>query len=315
MRQEILNILPVIIRQAIEELELEFKELEEIRVRCGRFITLFYKGEEILINQQYKYKIQREHMREILEYISQYSLYAYEEELKQGYITIEGGHRVGLAGKTVIENQRVKTIKWIHSMNIRVAHEVIGCANPIVNHVYANNKIRNTLIISPPRCGKTTILRDLIRQLSNGNSKVIGHTIGVVDERSELGACYQGIPQNDLGCRTDILDGCPKVEGMMMLVRSMSPQIIAVDEIGMKEDIDAIEYVSRCGCHMLASIHGTTLDEIKEKPILNTLLDKKIFERYIVLANQPKVGSIRGVYDGNGVLLYQDSREHIRTDI
>lgn len=315
MRQEILNILPNIIRQAIEELHLEFKELEEIRVRCGRYISLFYKGEEVLINQQYKYKIQKEHIREMLEYVSQYSLYAYEEELRQGYITIEGGHRVGFAGKTVIENQRVKTIKWINSANIRVAHEVIGCANPIVNYVYANNQIQNTLIISPPRCGKTTILRDLIRQLSDGNSKIKGHTIGVVDERSELGACYQGVPQNDLGSRTDILDGCPKVEGMMMLVRSMSPQVIAIDEIGMKADIDAIEYISRCGCNMLASVHGTTLEEIKEKPILNTLLDKNIFERYIVLTNQPKVGSIRGIYDGNGVLLYQDSGEYLCNDI
>lgn len=153
-------------------------------------------------------------------------------------------------------------MKYISSINIRVSHEVLDCANKIFPYITYNKQMYHTLIISPPRCGKTTLLRDVIRQISDGNRWIKGCTVGVVDERSELGGCYLGVIQNNLGMRTDILDRCPKADGMIMLIRSMAPQVVAVDEIGAKEDVHAIEYAMHCGCKMLATAHGDSMEEI-----------------------------------------------------
>lgn len=187
-------------------------------------------------------------------------------------------------------------MKHISFLNIRLAHEVIGCSKRVLPYLLQEQEICHTLIISPPRCGKTTLLRDLIRQLSNGCGHLEGMTVGVVDERSELGACYMGVPQNDLGCRTDILDGCPKVEGMMMMVRSMAPQAMAVDEVGSGEDVAAMEYVMNCGIYLLATAHGNSMDDIKNKPVLGRLVKERAFKRYILL--QPgEVGQIGAIFD------------------
>lgn len=307
-RTQILNVLPVHLREQINRTNLDFDQLQEIRIRVGKFIILQYDGQEVCINKEKKYRIHEKDIKEILEYISQYSLFAYEQELKQGYLTIEGGHRVGVTGKAIVENGSVKNLKYINGINIRVAHEKKGCAKKWIPYITEEKKICHTLIISPPRCGKTTLLRDLIRIASDGCSQLIGGSVGVVDERSELASCYHGVPQNDMGARTDILDACPKVEGMMMLIRSMSPQVIAVDEIGMEEDIRAMEYAIHCGCKMIASVHGYSLEEIRQKPVLKELIEKNIFERYIVMTNQPSVGSIGGIYYGNGKILYSDNR-------
>ncbi|HWT27864.1 MAG TPA: stage III sporulation protein AA, partial [Mobilitalea sp.] len=164
--------------------------------------------------------------------------------------------------------------------------------------------IYHTLIISPPRCGKTTLLRDIIRQLSDGSKYLSGMSVGVVDERSEIGACYMGVPQNELGIRTDILDCCPKAKGMLMLIRSMSPQIIAVDEIGSREDLEAIDYVIGCGCKLIATVHGSSIEDIRSKPILSELVQKKLFERYIILSNGTGIGHLEEIYDASGKRLY-----------
>lgn len=304
MEVQVLNILPVRIRENIKKLHLNYLHLQEIRIRMNQFIILNYSGREIVMEE----KANALDIKEMLEYISQYSLYAYEEELKQGFITIEGGHRVGFSGKAILENGIIKNMKYISSINIRVSHQIIGCSKSILPYIVKDKKICHTLIISPPRCGKTTILRDIIRLSSDGNNLMEGVTVGVVDERSELAGTYQGVAQNNLGCRTDVLDACPKVEGMMMLVRSMSPEIIAIDEIGKEEEILALEYAMHCGCKILGSVHGSSLEEIKKKPILKLLMEGKMFERYIVLGNTPKVGSIKGVYDGSSNLLYENLR-------
>ncbi len=305
--QQILNILPLHLRQPIYEMNIDFTHLQEVRIRTGRYITLQYNGQEYMLNTRKEYQIKEEHIREMIEYVSQYSLYAYEQELKQGYITIEGGHRIGLVGKAVMENGQIKTLKYISSINIRVAHEIIGCADALLPYITHNQSICHTLLVSPPRCGKTTILRDLIRQISDGNIWTEAMNVGVVDERSELGASYQGIVQNNLGSRTDLLDACPKLEGMMMLVRSMAPQVIAVDEIGMKEDVYALEYVLHCGCRVIASVHGTSVEDIQRKPMLKELFENQVFKRYVILSNEPKIGNIKGVYDEYGVALYENS--------
>ena len=215
--------------------------------------------------------------------ISEYSLYAYEDEVRQGFITICGGHRVGLMGQAVMDNKSIKSVKHISFINIRIAHQIKGCANEVLPFVYDDDRVLHTLIISPPGGGKTTLLRDMVRCISDGNAFCKGMNVGVVDERSEIAACYMGVPQNDVGIRTDILDACPKAEGMLMMLRSMNPKVIAVDEIGGREDIDVISYIINCGCSILATVHGYSIDDIRTRPVLRKLVEEKAFERYIVL--------------------------------
>ena len=250
--------------------------------------------------------VTKEDVREMLEYISNYSLYAYEQEMKQGFITIEGGHRVGMTGQAIIENGKVKNLKHISSVNVRMSHEVLGCADKVFPYITYNRSLYHTLVISPPRCGKTTLLRDMIRQISDGNDWVRGMAVGVVDERSEIGGCYMGVAQNHLGIRTDVLDGCPKAEGMIMLIRSMGPEVIAVDEIGSTEDVHAIEYAMHCGCKMLATVHAGSMEELRKKPLLDQMIDQGRFERYILLGNRARVGQIDGIFDHRGSLLYRE---------
>ena len=302
-RQKIINVLPRSIRHVLEKGNLDYKIFQEIKMRIDQPIILTYEGKErMLLNDWGRpHIITKEEMYEFLDYITNYSLYAYEEEMRQGFVTIAGGHRVGIAGQIVAENGKVKQIKYISSVNVRISHEILGCADSVFFYVIQNNQFVNTMIISPPGCGKTTLLRDMIRQLSDGNAYVKGMNVGVVDERSEIGGCYQGVPQNHLGKRTDILDCCPKVEGMMMLVRSMSPQIIAMDEIGTEEDIRAIEYAVHCGCRMLVTVHGDSMVDIQSKRAFEKLLQDKVFQRFVLLNNQKKIGNIVGVFDSSGV--------------
>ena len=284
-RQQILNVLAKSIRAIIENEELDFEKLEEIRLRIDQPLIVEYENVEMLLPSKAKNKhiVTKEEIRETMDYICKYSLYAYEQELKQGFVTIEGGHRAGVMGKVILENNRVKNLQYISSVNIRVAHEIIGCADSIMQYITKNREVCHTLIISPPRCGKTTLIRDIIRQISDGNQYVRGCTVGVVDERSELGGCYLGVAQNHLGMRTDILDCCPKAEGMIMLIRSMAPHVLAIDEIGTSEDVHAVEYAMQCGCKLIASVHGMDMEEASQKPVLGDLIRKRRFERYVIL--------------------------------
>ena len=176
------------VRIIIENILREGGALQEIRMRIGQPLTVMIDGEEqILPLKERAHIVTKEEIKETIEYMSRYSLYAYENELRQGFLTLEGGHRVGVAGKVIVDRGKVKNIQYISSLNIRIAHEVIGCADELIPYITKNKKVCHTLIISPPRCGKTTLLRDLIRQISDGNEYVKGCSVGVVDERSEIG--------------------------------------------------------------------------------------------------------------------------------
>lgn len=317
-KDELLKIFSLKLRTILGKLSLDFDKLQEIRLRMNAPLLIIYGNKEAFVTEDAKMidnpskavQITKNEIRETMEYISNYSLYAFEEEIRQGFITINGGHRIGIAGKIIIEDDIIKGMKHISFINIRLAHQIKGCADPVLP--YLMNKqvsgIYHTLIISPPRCGKTTLLRDIIRQLSDGNQYQEGMSVGVVDERSEIGACYMGTPQNELGIRTDILDCCPKAKGMMMLIRSMSPQIIAVDEIGSKEDLDAIDYVIGCGCKLIATVHGSSIEDIRNKPILCELVKKKLFERYIILSNVKGIGHLEEIYDTDGKRLFSATK-------
>lgn len=306
--KQILNILAKSVRSVVETEQLKMNDLQEIRLRIEKPLAIFYENKEYFLPRKAmeKYRVRQADLRETLNYISHYSLYAYEEEMRQGFITIEGGHRVGISGKVILENDRVKNMECISSLNIRMTHEIKGCADKIMRFVTEKGQVCHTLIISPPRSGKTTLIRDLVRQISNGNEYVKGCTVGVVDERSEIGGCYMGVAQNDLGIRTDILDCCPKSQGMLMLIRSMAPQVIAVDEIGTIEEIHSVEYAMQCGCKMIASVHGADMQEVREKPILGDLIKSHRFERYVVLKNKNHPGEVAAIYGERGNLLCSD---------
>lgn len=300
--QDITRVLGGSVRNILQENHISFYKLQEIRLRIGKPLIIVCNNEEWVLHKI----IAKEDLMETLEYISNYSLYAFENELKQGFITIEGGHRVGMTGQVYAEDGEIKNMKHISSMNIRVSHEVLNCADIVFPYITQHKSVCDTLIVSPPRCGKTTLLRDLIRQISDGNRWVKGSTVGVVDERSELGGAYLGVPQNQLGIRTDVLDCCPKSIGMLMLVRSMAPQVIAVDEIGSAEDVHALEYAMHCGCKMIATVHGTSMEEIREKPLFEEMVKAHRFERYVVLGNNNRIGEIEGIYDERGCLLFRE---------
>lgn len=314
-----LKIFSISIRQILQNASLEFKNLQEVRMRVNGPLLIRYEGreyaptengelqscreEQIPLPKKAHYVTRRELM-ETMEYIAGYSLYAYEDELRQGFLTIQGGHRVGVAGKILMEQGRIKSIRHISFLNVRLAHQIAGCADAVIPYIVEKGEVCHTLIISPPCCGKTTLLRDVVRQISNGTTWCEGKNVGVVDERSEIGGAYQGVPQNDLGIRTDVLDCCPKAEGMMMLIRSMSPEVVAVDEIGDYGDIKAIESVLNCGCRLIATVHGSSIEDIKKKPLLQKMMQEHVFERYIILNGRKKIGTVRGIFDGRGTRLF-----------
>lgn len=299
--EELFSIFPGLLLEAVEELALPPGQLQEIRIRANRPLLA------VCGNREYRSKriIKKEELREILAYLSNYSLYAYEEELSRGFLSLPGGHRVGIAGRTVLQEGRVKTITEVSSLNLRFAHEVRGCADRLLPYLRAEGRLMSTLIASAPGHGKTTLLRDLIRQISDGYDGYPGLTVGVVDERSEIAGTFRGLPGNDVGMRTDVLDGCPKEEGMMMLIRSMAPKAVAVDEIGSRGDTEALLSAMNCGCVLFSTVHGSSMEELLGKPVLREMIDLGLFERYVFLDGSRKPGRIRQILGRSGRVLLE----------
>lgn len=272
-----------LIRNTINKNERILDELQEIRIRCDRPIILKLRNFEIVI----EYKVNESEILSILERLCNNSIYAYKNQICEGFITVKGGHRVGITGTAVIDNGKIINIKYITSLNFRIAREVLGCSLKILDKILdvKNNEVNNTLIVSPPGKGKTTMLRDIIRNISNGipNINFRGKTCGVVDERGEIAAMYHGVPQNDIGIRTDVIENVSKAKGMKMLIRSMAPEVIACDEVGSKEDIEAIKEATISGVKGIFTMHGKNLEEIKLNKDINELIENKQIERIIFI--------------------------------
>jgi stage III sporulation protein AA len=284
-------------------------QIEEVRIRQGKPLEISYGGKTSFVGSlggiedaeiSRCYRPTAEDCQKMIHSMSNYSLYALEEELRRGYVTVFGGHRIGIAGRAVLERGSVKFIRDITSFNIRIARQVVGVADQIIPYLFNQNQgmIRNTLIISPPQCGKTTLLRDIARQLSRGFDRYRqGFKVGIVDERSELASSYKGVPQYDVGPRTDVLDACPKVEGMMMMIRSMSPDVLIVDEIGRTEDSEAIFEALNSGVSVITTAHGSDAADVSKRPSIRRLIQEGVFDRYIILSKRKGVGTVEGIYD------------------
>ena len=282
----IVKLFPPRVVEALGEY-LKDNALQEIRLKIEKpIIITSSKGEVVL-----SYILGREDIKYILQRISNYSLYAYEEEIRQGFITIRGGHRVGLAGECVMDNGKVKTIRNISSLNIRISKEIIGASKNIMKFILKDNKVNNTLIISPPKCGKTTLLRDISRNISN-----MGKRVAIIDERSEIAASYLGVPQMKVGIRTDVLDNCLKSEGLIMAIRSLSPEIIICDEIGTLKDIEALIMAFNSGVNIIVTLHGESIDDLTNRSVFKELLENNVVERVILLSNREGVGTVENVY-------------------
>jgi len=307
---ELLRIFPVHIREGLRGVLQQHPGIEEIRIRVNQPLLLYDGKNEYFLkkdaagmtrDRKGAYVACSGDISEMLVFISRYSLYAFEEELRNGYITLAGGHRAGLCGQAVCQDGRVQTIRNISYLNIRLGHEKTGCGSGLVKWLYKEDAyqsgVYNTLLVSPPGKGKTTLLRDLVRLLSDGCRGHAGLRVSVVDERSEIAACYQGVPQNDVGMRTDVLDACPKSVGMYLMLRTMSPQVLAVDELGLGEDIQAVEYAIHCGCSILGSVHAADLEELAKKPGLSCFVERGYFERYLLIRQQPGGERIYEIYD------------------
>ncbi len=281
--EAILRILPHHMQVVVSEIvQRRWTSLEEIRLRLYQPIELVFQENSEWIES---ITFQEADSIYVLNQLSEHSLYRMEEELQEGYITIQGGHRVGLAGKVTIKSSTQIQLQRIAFYNIRIAKQIIDVAQPLIPYLTANDQYRNTLIIGPPKTGKTTFIRDLARIISTGNDHVKAQKVGIIDERSEIAASIEGIPQHDVGRRTDVMDACPKVAGMMMMVRSMSPEVLVIDEIGKVADVQAIMEATLSGVTMICTIHGYSLETILKRPSMQVLLDNKVFTRIITLSS------------------------------
>ncbi|WP_350344657.1 stage III sporulation protein AA [Proteinivorax tanatarense] len=297
---EVLLFFPEPLRSVFKKaIEKEGDNIEEIRVRAGRPLAIGIDGGDYYLSKEGEVDtgspmiVSTDQIESAIQLIFNYSYYSVEEELKNGFVTVKGGHRVGIIGKAVMQKGEVKTLKEISGINFRIARQVTKLATKVMPYVLESGRFLNTMIISPPNCGKTTLLRDMVRSLSDDYR----FKVGVVDERSEIAASYHGKPQLDVGCRTDVLDGCPKDEGMNLLIRSMSPDIIATDELGRRQDIDGVEQAMTCGVGLLTTVHGLDLEDLKSKKWVNKVLDLNYFKRLVVLSRKDGVGTVEEIVD------------------
>lgn len=307
---ELAEFFPKRLRTDWQELEMDIGSVREIRIRVNRRVRVIAEC-EIGLPLIYGEK----ELEDIFRYLCHDSVYAYDEERKQGYLVAEGGHRIGITGEVArVENGYI--VKYVRYMNIRIAHEKKGLADEVASYLTeerGRGHPLNTLIISPPGIGKTTLLRDIIRAVSNGECGFCSCSVGVVDERGELAGAYRGCATLDCGERTDVVTGSDKQQGITVLVRTFSPRVIAIDEIGKESDAEAIIHAGVSGCVVFATVHGSSVEDIKRNRELGELFRLKIFDRLLILSMDEKNDRHFEIFDREGVRICGKSllREHV----
>lgn len=288
--EEILKYMPYSMALCVKKYQSN-QGINEIRLRTGKHLILKFSSREIVT----EYIVSKEDILNILLSISKNSIYSIQNDINNGFLTIKGGHRVGVTGEVVLEEDKIKNIKNISSMNIRIAREIKGAASKLINYVVNGSSINNTLIVSPPGCGKTTMLRDLIRQISNS-----GRNIALIDERGEIASMFDGQPMLDVGLRTDVMSFCFKHKGITLVTRSMGPDVIATDEIGSKEDIEAIRNATLTGVSLLFTMHGKNINDLKKNKEAMKMINDGYFDVIVFLSNRNGAGTIEKIMKGTG---------------
>lgn len=258
--------------------------IEEIRLRVNRPVQLITSRGELMLDSVGT--LSEQEARQMLENICRHSVYAWENELCSGYLTLPGGVRVGICGKPLVDDGRIIRFTCVTGFNIRIAREVTGCSDGVIKYLYDGGNIVSTLIAAPPNGGKTTLLRDIARSLSRTGCGVRPVKVAIADERNEIAGCINGVPSLDVGLRTDVMDGVPKRLSIFMLIRSMSPDVIITDEIGGIEDMRAVAEAAKCGVAVIASIHAGSSKELSRKRWLVDALDEGVFGRVLLLHRQ-----------------------------
>lgn len=279
-------LLPSPLRRELERLRAEESEqVEEIRLRAGQRPSVLLSGEEVTPESCRETRVSPRDLELVLEIATQASAHTALERVRNGFVTVRGGHRLGICGSAVVRDGAVNNLRQISSLAIRVAREVPGASDEVRRGLLEQGVLRSTLILSPPGGGKTTLLRDLIRAVSDGEG-CTPLRVGIADERGELAAMYEGVPQLNVGRRTDVLDGCPKGAGLLMLLRGMNPQVLSADEITAPEDCAALEMAANCGVTLLATAHASDLEDLRRRPLYRKLLERGIFRRALIIRRQ-----------------------------
>ena len=257
---------------------------EELRLRVGQGMTALLPEGELLVPQEGQaMTVSQNDLEQLCDNVTGYSRYAASETLRRGYLTASGGFRIGLCGTMVMQERQTATLRDLSSAVIRIGRQHPGIARDLLPQLTEGGGFESTLILSPPGLGKTTLLRELIRLLSDGTEGLPAHRVAVADERGEIAAMYRGKSQMAVGCHTDVLDACPKAEAMEILLRAANPQIIAVDEITAREDLQAMAWAANCGVRLLATVHAGSVDELRQKPLISQLLEMGVFKRCICI--------------------------------
>lgn len=312
----IVRFFPAILRSPWEACKWNWDEIEEIRIRVDKPIMIKGKNREYVIFPSGVIKeingirdintcvIYREkELEEMLRHLCRDSIYAYEEERRQGFLTMPGGHRIGITGELTHVDGQSYIAKYIRYINIRIAHEIKGIANGIMDWLTENEQVWNTLIVSAPGAGKTTLLRDIVRNFSNGGKEYKGYSVGVIDERGEIAGAYRGIASLDCGIRTDVITGGNKEQGARILIRTFAPRIIVMDEIGTREDAEVIFRAGISGCSVIATVHGNCWNDLERKTEINHLIQNRIFQRILFLYKKDDGSRWIEIWSGEGACI------------